>query len=82
MLNKLFSLIVRGGITFGIGLGVGLGLNEGMHTDDGNGVGIVIWIIGGIYSLLKFNQPFNVNVLEQADDKIDNIIDEQSKKKI
>lgn len=84
MLNKLFALAVRGGITFGVGFGVGITLNEGFNsgsTITGLVAG-VIWISGGIYSLLKFNQPFNVNALEEVDEKIHNIIDEQSKKKI
>ncbi len=84
MLNKLFALAVRGGITFGIGVGLGLALNEGFNIERPIPMlaGTTVWLLGGIYSLLKFNQPFNVNALEEADDKIHNIIDDQSKKKI
>ena len=82
MLNKLFALAVRGGVTFGIGLGLGLILNIGFDKDIVELSMIGVWILGGIYSLIKFNQPFNINALEEADDKIHNIIDDQSKKKI
>ena len=84
MLNKLFALAVRGVVTFGIGVGLGFtlykGFDSGKHIAEFSMLGI--WLLGGIYSLVKFNQPFNINALEKADDKIHNIIDVQSKKKI
>ncbi|MBL0686870.1 MAG: hypothetical protein JJV94_03480 [Sulfurospirillum sp.] len=81
MLNKLFALAVRAGITFGIGFAP---LFQGFELDDDIRIILVfgIWILGGIYSFLKFNQPFNINALEKADKKIHSAIDDQSKKKI
>lgn len=84
MLNKLFALSVRGGITFGLAIGLVLTLKESFNAAIliQNLAGTAVLILGGIYSLLKFNQPFNINALEEVDSKIRNIIDDQSKRKV
>lgn len=84
MLNKLFALLVRGGITFGIAVGVAFTLDIGFNSDRKT-VDIVaygIMLFGAIYAFSKFNQPFGISVLEDVDEKIHNALDEKSKHKI
>ena len=83
MLNKLFALAVRGGITFGIGFTIAFTLNVSFNSGEAIAwlVAGSIWLTGGIYSFSKFNTPFNVNSLKEVDDKIHSIIDDKNMKK-
>jgi hypothetical protein len=77
MINKILSLLIRGGITVIIGFAIGAPL-ESIE------IASIIWIIGGIYTLAKFNDSYNIVVVTTAkiENKISGVMDENSKKKI
>ena len=72
MLNKLFSLLIRCGITLVAGWAVGgtiaglLWMVDRTFEAFSITVAIVIWILGATYSLLKFNAPYNIVVLKNT----------------
>jgi hypothetical protein len=85
MLNKLLTFVIRAGVIFGVGMIVGgLILNDifGMTGDLSLIVASIIWVIGGIYSLLKFNTAYSFIFLKNAEQKITEIIDHKNKQKI
>ena len=63
MINKVLSFLIRGGITGVLGFAVGAPLRS-------IEIASIIWVIGGIYTLSKFNHPFKIVVL--MTDKIEN----------
>lgn len=75
MLNKLFSFLIRGGITFALGLAVGYLLDSLLAAS-------IIWVLGGIYALAKINDSYNISGLTSVENKITGAIDENNKKKI
>lgn len=84
MINKIFTLLIRVGITFGLGYAIGASV-DGIPSSSRNApilVASVIWIFGGIYSLLKFNDSYNILALTNTENKIAEVIDEKNKKKI
>jgi len=83
MLDKLFSLLIRCGITFVVGLAVGATLGELKFGDDFSlMVAIAIWLFGGIRSLFKFNAPYNIVVLKNTENQIIEVLDRKNKRKI
>jgi uncharacterized membrane protein (Fun14 family) len=77
MINKVLSFLIRGGITGVLGFAVGAPLRS-------IEIASIIWVIGGIYTLSKFNHPFKIVVLmtDKIENKANVVIDENSKKKI
>ena len=84
MLNKIITLLIRGGITFGIGVLAIVILYDGLGvTGDIRFVPAdIIWIAGGIYSLLNFNNSYKFSALEKVDNKASELIDNKNKLKI
>lgn len=84
MLNNIISLIIRGGITFGIGFLIGAGSDVVLAVGDTPSLVIasIVWIIGGIYSLSNFNDPYNFIKITSTENKISEIIDSKNKQKI
>lgn len=84
MLSKIISLLIRGGVTFGIGLLVGIALHDGLDRDVIGEIpeitASIIWIVGGIYSLANFNNFFSV--LKNVENKVSEAIDNKNKQKI
>jgi len=82
MIIKLLSLLIRGGVVFGFGYLIGFTLHEGFNLKQNIPIvgASIIWISGGLYSLLKFNVPFSV--LIQLKNSISVIIDDKNKNKI
>lgn len=75
MINKIFTLIIRGGVTGILGLAVGAPL----HSIE---IASAIWIIGGIYTLVRFNDSYNIAALRSAEDKMVEIVDNKNKQKL
>lgn len=83
MLEKLFSLLIRCGITFGIGWAVGAAIGETLHNESfALMVAFAIWLFGGIYSFLKFNAPYNIFALKNTENQIIEVLDKRNKRKI
>lgn len=84
MLNKIISLLIRGGVTFGIGWLVGFTLYEGLDVrgDIPIVIASIIWITGGIYSLANFNNSYNFSALKNVENKVSEAIDNKNKQKI
>jgi uncharacterized membrane protein YuzA (DUF378 family) len=84
MLNNIISLTIRGGLTFVIGLLTANIVDSvlGMHNDVPTIIAIIVFIIGGIYSLSNFNNPYNITAVKNTDNKISEIIDGKNKQKI
>jgi len=75
MINKIFSFLIRGGVTCALGFAVGVPL-------DSLPPAIFIWVVGGIYTLVTINDSYNIPGLTSAENKIIGSIDENRKKKI
>ena len=83
MLSNIISLIIRGGLTFGIGLLIGLTMSKSFGLHDVSMImASIVWIAGGIYSLSNFNNPYNITAIENIKNKISEIIDGKNKQKI
>ncbi len=77
-------MIIRGGITLGIGYLIGAGSDAVLAVGNAESLVIasIVWIIGGIYSLSNFNNPYNLTKVKSTDNKISRIIDGKNKQKI
>ena len=84
MLNRIISLLIRGGVTFGIGFLVGATLHDGLDVRDGIPIitASIIWISGGLYSLANFNNSYNFSALKNAEKKVSEAIENKNKQKI
>jgi len=88
MLNKLITLIIRAVAVYFIAFGIALSIGEVFlkeipnHNDYFVALLFFLWGIGGIYSLLKFNQPYHFISVEIVGDKILDTIDDKQKYKI
>lgn len=84
MINKIISLLVRGGVTFGIGLLVAAILHDGFDTGVETRIltASIIWIAGGIYSLANFNNSYKFSALQNIENKVSRSIDNNNRKKI
>lgn len=84
MLNKVISLLVRGGVVFGIGWLVGATLHEGLDVRGYIPIvtASIIWIAGGFYSLANFNNSYNFSFLKNIENKASEASVNKNKKKV
>jgi hypothetical protein len=83
MLKKILSFAIRAIATLFAGLGIGSLLYEiGIGNDMSISVAVVIWIIGGLYTLGTINRPFKLIILDSAGNIVNEKVRDIDRKKM